>query len=82
MKQRRVATSAGGVCSNGRMDAVHLARRFGLGGAARLSNGLVARGKQGVVWRLETAEGIWAVKVPFRPSAEEEPDPVARTPDL
>lgn len=54
------------------MDAVDLARRFALGGAARLSNGPVARGKQGVVWRLETAEGSWAVKVPFRPSAEDE----------
>ena len=54
------------------MDAVDLARRFALGGAARLSDGPVARGKQGVVWRLETAEGSWAVKVPFRQSGEGE----------
>jgi aminoglycoside phosphotransferase (APT) family kinase protein len=54
------------------VDAVHLARRFALGGRARLSDGPVARGKQGVVWRLETADGSWAVKVPFRESTEEE----------
>ncbi len=53
------------------MDAANLARRFGLGGAARLS-GAVARGKQGVVWRLETADGTWAVKVPFHPTGEDE----------
>lgn len=54
------------------MDAVDLARRFGLGGPARLSDGPVARGKQGLVWRLETAEGSWAVKVPFHPCGEDE----------
>jgi aminoglycoside phosphotransferase (APT) family kinase protein len=56
----------------GLVDAVALARRFGLGGAARLSDGPVARGKQGLVWRLDTAEGRWAVKVPFDPSDEDE----------
>ena len=54
------------------MDAVALARCFGLGGAARLSDGPVARGKQGLVWRLETAEASWAVKVPFHRSGEDE----------
>jgi Ser/Thr protein kinase RdoA (MazF antagonist) len=54
------------------VDALDLARRFALGGAARLSDGPVARGKQGVVWRLETAEGSWAVKVPFHESGEDE----------
>lgn len=54
------------------VDAVDLARRFGFGGAARLSDGPVARGKQGLVWRLDTAEGSWAVKVPFRQSGEDE----------
>ena len=54
------------------MDAVELARRFGLRGAARLSDGPVARGRQGLVWQLETAEGRWAVKVPFSPTAEDE----------
>jgi Ser/Thr protein kinase RdoA (MazF antagonist) len=59
-------------CSNGAMDAGNLARRFGLDGPARLSDGPVARGRQGLVWRLETSEGSWAVKVPFRPCTEEE----------
>lgn len=54
------------------MDAVELARRFDLGAAARLSDGPVARGKQGLVWRLETADGSWAVKAPLRPCSEAE----------
>jgi Ser/Thr protein kinase RdoA (MazF antagonist) len=54
------------------MDAVDLARRFGLGGTARLSDEPVARGKQGLVWRLDTAEGRWAVKVPFRHPDQDE----------
>jgi Ser/Thr protein kinase RdoA (MazF antagonist) len=54
------------------MDAADLARRFGLGRAARLSDGPVARGKQGHVWRLDTADGSWAVKVPFDRSSEDE----------
>ncbi len=54
------------------MDAVALARCFGLGGAARLSDGPVARGKQGLVWRLDTAEASWAVKVPLYRSGEGE----------
>jgi Ser/Thr protein kinase RdoA (MazF antagonist) len=54
------------------MDAADLARRFALGGAATLSNGPVARGRQGLVWRLETAEGSWAVKMPFHPTTEDE----------
>jgi aminoglycoside phosphotransferase (APT) family kinase protein len=54
------------------MDAADLARRFGLGGAARLSDGPVARGKQGLVWRLDTTAGSWAVKVPFDKWTEDE----------
>jgi aminoglycoside phosphotransferase (APT) family kinase protein len=54
------------------VDAADLARRFGLGRPARLSDGPVARGKQGLVWRLDTAEGSWAVKVPFGPCDEHE----------
>jgi Ser/Thr protein kinase RdoA (MazF antagonist) len=61
----------------GRVDAVELARRFGLGGPARLSDGPTARGKQGLVWRLDTAEGSWAVKVPFQPCSEDEARPAA-----
>ena len=53
------------------MDASALARQFELGTALRLSDGPVARGKQGVVWRLETTDGIWAVKVPLHPSTED-----------
>jgi Ser/Thr protein kinase RdoA (MazF antagonist) len=54
------------------MDAADLARHFGLGRSARLSDGPVARGKQGLVWRLDTADGSWAVKVPFDRSSEDE----------
>jgi Ser/Thr protein kinase RdoA (MazF antagonist) len=54
------------------VDAVELAQRFALGGAARLSDGPVARGRQGVVWRLDTADGSWAVKVPFHQCGEDE----------
>jgi Ser/Thr protein kinase RdoA (MazF antagonist) len=54
------------------MDAAEVASCFGLGGVARLSDGPLARGKQGLVWRLETADGRWAVKVPFDRCAEDE----------
>ena len=47
------------------MDAAEVADAFGLGRALRISDGPAARGKQGEVWRLETSEGHWAVKVPF-----------------
>jgi len=60
------------VCWGGLVDAADLARRFALGQAARLSDGPVARGKQGLVWRLDTADGSWAVKVPFDRSSEDE----------
>src|SRR5215472_16308253 len=59
------------VCWGGLMDAADLARRFALGGAARLSDGPVARGKQGLVWRLDTTAGSWAVKVPFHQCTED-----------
>ena len=54
------------------MDTVALARCFGLGGAVRLSDGPVGRGKQGLVWRLDTAEASWAVKVLLFQSGEDE----------
>jgi hypothetical protein len=54
------------------VDATTLARHFGLGGTARLSDGPVARGKQGAVWRLETPDGSWAVKATFEPATEDE----------
>ncbi len=51
------------------MDAAEIARRFGLVGRAGLSDGAVARGKQGEVWRLDVADASWAVKVPFHHDA-------------
>jgi Ser/Thr protein kinase RdoA (MazF antagonist) len=59
-------------CWSGLVDAAELARRFGLGRAVRLSDGPLARGKQGLVWRLDTADGSWAVKVLFHRSGEDE----------
>lgn len=55
------------------------ARRFGLGrpASARLSEGPVARGRQGHVWRLRADGGLWAVKVPFQPSNEDSVRPAA-----
>ncbi len=67
-----VLASPAYLCWGGLVDAAEVARRFGLGGAARLSDGPVARGKQGLVWRLDTADGRWAVKVPFDQSTEDE----------
>ena len=32
----------------------------------------MARGKEGAVWRLDTARGSWAVKAPLHPSSEED----------
>jgi aminoglycoside phosphotransferase (APT) family kinase protein len=54
------------------VDARELAAVFGLGPAVSLTDGPVARGKEGVVWRLETADGDWAVKVPFATSTEDD----------
>lgn len=54
------------------MDATSVARRFGLVGAARLSDGPVARGKQGAVWRLVVDGTSWALKTTFEPSTEDE----------
>ncbi len=54
------------------MDAVEVARVFTLGSGATLSDRPVARGKQGVVWRLETTDGSWAVKEPFGQTGEDD----------
>lgn len=54
------------------MDAARIAGSFGLAGPVSVSEAPVARGKQGVVWRLDTADGTWAVKVPFVPAGEAE----------
>jgi aminoglycoside phosphotransferase (APT) family kinase protein len=60
------------LCWSGHVIAADLAERFALGRAAKLSEGPVARGKQGLVWRLDTADGSWAVKVPFHRTSEDE----------
>lgn len=57
--------------------ATEIAERFGLGAAAQLTDGPVARGKEGMVWRLDTARGRWAVKEPIRLVAEEQIDAAA-----
>ena len=53
------------------VDAAELAERFGLGRARTLSDGPVARGQQGEVWRLVTTDGRWAVKAPFQETGED-----------
>ncbi len=53
------------------VDAEVVARCFELGRVVRLSDGPVARGRQGQVWRLDTSEGSWAVKVAFGAVSEE-----------
>jgi Ser/Thr protein kinase RdoA (MazF antagonist) len=68
----RVIVVGAVVCCSGLVDAMDIARRFALGQPARLSDAPVARGKQGLVWRLDTADGRWAVKMPFRRSSEDE----------
>jgi len=60
------------LCWSGLVNATELAERFGLGRPARLSDGPVARGKEGLVWRLDTADGSWAVKVPFHRTSDDE----------
>jgi aminoglycoside phosphotransferase (APT) family kinase protein len=46
------------------VDADEVSAAFGLGGGARLSDRPAARGRQGEVWGLYTANGWFAVKVP------------------
>ena len=53
-----------------RPDAAEVARCFELGRVLALSEGPVARGRQGQVWRLDTTDGSWAVKVAFGDVAE------------
>jgi Ser/Thr protein kinase RdoA (MazF antagonist) len=60
------------LCWSDHVKATDLAEHFALGRAARLSDVPVARGKQGHVWRLDTADGRWAVKVPFHRTSEDE----------
>ena len=46
--------------------AAEIAQLFDLGPGAEMSMTPVARGKEGLVWRLDTARGRWAVKEPLR----------------
>jgi hypothetical protein len=55
------------LCWSGRVNATDLAERFALGRAAKLSDGPVARGKRGLVWRLDTADGSWGGEAAFPP---------------
>ncbi|HZX56463.1 MAG TPA: aminoglycoside phosphotransferase family protein [Ilumatobacteraceae bacterium] len=58
-------------------DAAAIAARYELGRDSELV-GPVARGEVGQVWRLNTAQGTWAVKEPFeRPSRDEAQDDAA-----
>lgn len=54
------------------MDGPEVARRFGLGTPLRLSDAPVAHGRQGSVWRLESPEGRWAVKLLRDPVTEDD----------
>lgn len=54
-----------------------VARRFGLGSGAALSDRPVARGELGQVWRLTTVDGTWAVKEPFEPQQDLEAETMA-----
>src|SRR6185437_960950 len=56
------------------MDLAELTRHFDLGRALKLSDGPLARGKQGLVWRLDTTDGSWAVKTPLDLFDEDEVD--------
>jgi Ser/Thr protein kinase RdoA (MazF antagonist) len=60
------------------MDAAACAGLFDLGRVLHLSDGPVARGREGVVWRLDTSDGRWAVKVPLTSVTEADVRPGAQ----
>jgi aminoglycoside phosphotransferase (APT) family kinase protein len=62
-------------------DAPLIATEFGLGPHAVL-DGPVARGEVGQVWRLDTADGVFAVKEPFEPPEESASEDEATFQDL
>jgi len=62
-------------------DAQLIATVFGLGSSGVL-DGPVARGEVGQVWRLETTDGVFAVKEPFEPPEESATDDEAAFQDL
>lgn len=57
--------------------AEDIAWLFDLGAGAELTAGPVARGKEGLVWRLDTVRGRWAVKEPLRQVPPEQVDAAA-----
>lgn len=57
--------------------AEEIAQLFDLGAGAVLTEGPVARGKEGLVWRLDTVRGRWAVKEPLRQVPPEQIDAAA-----
>ncbi len=57
LETRRFSYPAGPACWDSLVDAHEIARCFDLGPGARLSDGPVPRGKEGVVWRLDTLGG-------------------------
>ena len=59
------------------MDVAEVARCFDLGRVLASPTGPVARGRQGEVWRLDTTEGAWAVKVAFGAVGEQDVAPSA-----
>ena len=66
------ATVSGAVETLDDLDLPHLLAAFGLSEPARLSDGPVASGRLGSIWRLDTADGSWAVKqVATNASADE-----------
>jgi thiamine kinase-like enzyme len=70
MRPIRLSVIQGLMWCSDPVDASEIADHFDLGGGAQLSDAPVAHGKEGEVWRLETSDGGWAVKVLFYP-----PDP-------
>ena len=66
----RASSSYGGFMLDSTLGAA-VAAAYGLGGAATLL-GPVARGQRGLVWRLETPAGAFAVKDPLEPMSTDE----------
>ena len=66
----RASSSYGGFMLDSTLGAA-VAAAYGLGGAATL-RGPVARGQRGLVWRLETPAGAFAVKDPLEPMSADD----------
>jgi Ser/Thr protein kinase RdoA (MazF antagonist) len=53
------------------VDVARILDAFGLGSSGRLSDGPVASGRLGAIWRLDTEDGSWAVKQVGDPGEDE-----------